>query len=198
VVAAGEVDAGDLQVAAIDVALVERDAAIGCYLLVCAAAHAIIGAFNDCIAFAVREARRAVFCVVDGAPDICFGLDKRLVPVGIELRDVRCGTIFRDGGVLVERVGIVHRCCVVLQRELPIAYVVVGVLIFLAADCGLRQFGAGVMSKGIVHHRTLPCRIAGGGTAKDIVSIGALRYKGGARLAPAGAGGWSKPLCPAA
>ena len=53
--AAGEVDAGNLQVIAVDVALVERDATIDAHLLVRAAAHRIVGAFHDRVAFTIRE-----------------------------------------------------------------------------------------------------------------------------------------------
>lgn len=69
VVVSGEVDAGNLQVAAIDVALVERYAAIGCYLLVGAATHGIVGAFDHRVAFAVRESHGAILRVVGGRPD---------------------------------------------------------------------------------------------------------------------------------
>ena len=51
----GKVEGCYLQVIAIDVALVERDAAIGCYLLVCAAAHAVIGALNNRAAVFICE-----------------------------------------------------------------------------------------------------------------------------------------------
>ena len=62
--AAGEVDAGNLQIASIDVALVERDAAIDAHLLVSAAPHRIVGAFYDRVAFAVGEGHGAVLIVV--------------------------------------------------------------------------------------------------------------------------------------
>ena len=62
---AGEVDASDLQVAAIDVALVERYTAVDRYLLVGAAPHRIVGAFHDRVAFAIREAHGTIFGVVD-------------------------------------------------------------------------------------------------------------------------------------
>ena len=64
VVATGEVDAGNLQVIAIDVALVERDATIDAQLLVSAAPHRIVGAFHDRIAFTVGERHGAVLGVV--------------------------------------------------------------------------------------------------------------------------------------
>ena len=44
--AAGEVDAGNLQIASINVALVERDAAVGAYLFVAAAPLAVVGAMS--------------------------------------------------------------------------------------------------------------------------------------------------------
>jgi hypothetical protein len=68
VMAASEVDAGNLQVTAIDVALVERDAAIDAHLLVRAAPHRIVGAFHDRIAFTIREGHGAVLGVVSALP----------------------------------------------------------------------------------------------------------------------------------
>ena len=66
VVAAGEVDSGDLQVASVDEAAVECYAAVGAHLFVAAAALAVVGAFHHGIAFAIRESNRAIFCVVEG------------------------------------------------------------------------------------------------------------------------------------
>ena len=66
--AAGEVDAGNLQIASIDVALVKRDAAIDAHLLVRAAAHRIVGAFYHGVAFAVGEGHGAVLGVVSALP----------------------------------------------------------------------------------------------------------------------------------
>ena len=63
---AGEVNAGNLQVAAINVALVQSDAAVDCHLLVGAAAHGIVLTFHDRVAFRVGESDRAVFSIVDG------------------------------------------------------------------------------------------------------------------------------------
>ena len=64
VMAACEVDAGNLQIASIDVALVKRDAAIDAHLLVSAAAHRIVGAFHNRVAFTIREGHGAVLGVV--------------------------------------------------------------------------------------------------------------------------------------
>jgi len=64
-VAAGKVAAGNLQVAAIDVALVERYTAVDRYLLVGATPHRIVGAFHHSVTFRVGETHGAIFGVVD-------------------------------------------------------------------------------------------------------------------------------------
>ena len=58
--AAGEVDAGNLQIAPIDVALVERDAAIDAHLLVRAAAHRIVGAFHHSAGVSIEAPRESI------------------------------------------------------------------------------------------------------------------------------------------
>ncbi len=60
-IAAGEVDAGNLQIATVDVALVQSDTAVGCHLLVRAAPHRIVGAFHHRVTFRVDEGHRAFF-----------------------------------------------------------------------------------------------------------------------------------------
>ena len=98
VVAAGEVDAGDLQVTAVQITLVQRDGAVGGYLLEAAAAQAIIGAGNHGVGGFIGEADGAVLCIVDGGPDAGLGLDERLVTVGIEDgREAEVCFIFRTG-----------------------------------------------------------------------------------------------------
>ena len=64
-VAAGEVDAGNLQIATVDVALVERYTAVDCHLLVGSAPHRIVGAFHHSAGVGIRECNRAIFGVVD-------------------------------------------------------------------------------------------------------------------------------------
>ena len=76
-VAAGEVDSGDLQVASVDEAAVECYAAVGAYLFVAAAALTVVGAFHHDVALAVGEAHGAVLRVVDGGPDTGIGFDAR-------------------------------------------------------------------------------------------------------------------------
>ena len=66
--AAGEVDAGNLQIASIDVALVERDAAIDAHFLVSAAALRVVGAFHHGAGVGIREDHGAVLGVVSALP----------------------------------------------------------------------------------------------------------------------------------
>ena len=82
---AREITAGDLQVAAVEVALVQRDIAVHRDLLRGAAAHGIIFAVDACAAAAVhlREVRRAVLGIVADGPDAGAGLHARLVAIRI-------------------------------------------------------------------------------------------------------------------
>ena len=84
VVATGEVDAGDLQVTTVQVALVQRNDAIHCNHLEAAASHAVVGAGNYSSGSLIGEADGAVLCIVDGRPNAGLGLDARLVAIGIE------------------------------------------------------------------------------------------------------------------
>ena len=79
-VAAGKVAAGNLQVASIDVALVQSDTAVDCHLLVRAAAHGVIGTFHHHVTFRVGEAHGAVFRVVDRAAQMSAELYDTCVP----------------------------------------------------------------------------------------------------------------------
>ena len=177
VIAASEVDAGDLQVFPVNIALVECDAAVDGHFLVGAAALAVVRAFHHGVVITVGEGNRSIFGVVDGRPDTCFGLDECLVAIGIELRDECSGTVLADGGVLIECVGIVHGDIIAFCGLLPVADVVVGVLVVCAVDCGRGQLGAGIMSEGVVHDLAVAGGIASGGTAKDVVCILTLCHK---------------------
>ena len=129
VMTTGEIHASNLQVAAVEITMVECHAAVGCYLLVGAASHGIIGAFHHRAAVSVREAHRAILRIVHSAPDAGLSLDERLVSIGIVLRHEGGDTILRDGGVLVERAGIVQGNIVSFSGLLPVANVVVGVFV---------------------------------------------------------------------
>ena len=65
-VAASEVVAGNLQVTTIDVALVERYAAVDGHFLIRAAAHGVVCTLDHGVAITVGEGDRAFFGVVDG------------------------------------------------------------------------------------------------------------------------------------
>ena len=70
-VAAGEVNAGNLQVASVNIALVQRDITIERDAFVSAAAHGIITAVHaghGDICMHGGEIRRAVFCIVRDSP----------------------------------------------------------------------------------------------------------------------------------
>ena len=97
VVAAGEVTAGDLQVASIEVSLMERYFSVYCYLFGGAAAHVVIGTFDDRVRLRIVEAYGAVFGIVGDAPDTCGGFHQRLVAIGIE-----GGGEITHGGVLIQ------------------------------------------------------------------------------------------------
>ena len=179
---AGEIHTSDLQVATIDIALVKRYTAVGCHLLIRATPHGIVGAFHDRVAFAIRECNRTILCIVHSAPDTGFRLDKRLISIGIELRDERSTPVYGNGGVLIERIGIVHGDLAILQREFTIAYVIIGVLVILAADRSFHQFGAGIVGKSIVHNCPLSSGITGGRSPEGVVAVLALSHQSRATM----------------
>ncbi len=99
---AGEVAAGDLQVASVQIAPVERYCAVDGYFLEAAAPHAVIGAGDHGAGGFIGEADGAVFCVVDGSPDAGFGLYRCLIAIGIEDgREAVVCFILRAGDVRV-------------------------------------------------------------------------------------------------
>ena len=103
--AAREVERGDLEVASVDVSLVERYCTVYRHLLIRSASHAVVGAFHHGVAFRIGEAYRAIFDVVDDLPDTRFRFDAGLVAVSIEERSEGSFLILLNGGVLVERIG---------------------------------------------------------------------------------------------
>ena len=158
VVAAGEVNAGDLQVTTVQVTLVQRDCAVGGYLLEAAAPHGIVGALNYRAGVGVGEAHRTVFSVVDSRPDAGLGLDARLVTVSVE--DGREGEVSvilgaRDVRVLVKLVSLVEGVIACLHRHTAIAHVVVVIAVSFAIHLSTGEFGAGVVDERIVHHVAL-------------------------------------------
>ena len=181
-IAAGEVERGDLEVASVDVSLVERYCTVYRHLLIRSASHAVVGAFHHGVAFRIGEAYRAVFGIVDDLPYTCFRFDAGLVAVCIEERGKCRFLILLNGGVLVERIGNVGRGFVSLRCRDAIADVVVMVLISLTVHLCSRQFGAGIVGESIIHYRTFAGGIAGGGAAEGVVHILTLRHEGGASV----------------
>ena len=181
-IAAGEVTAGDLQVASVEVSLVQRYCTVACHLLICSASHAVVGAFHYGVAFRIGEAYRAVFGIVDDLPDACFRFDAGLVAVCIEERSEGSFLILLNGCVLVERIGGVGGGFVTLRCCGAVANVVVIVLIILAVHLCCRQFGAGIVGESIIHYRAFAGGIAGGGAAEGVVHILTLRHEGCASM----------------
>ena len=176
-VAASEVTTGDLQIASVEVALMERDVSVYCYLLGGAAPHVVVGTFDDGVAFCVGEAHGAVFGIVNHSPDTCGGFHQRLVAIGIE-----GGGEITHGGVLIQLIsgiicGYVAFCCCF---SIPDIVVVVDVVI--AVDGGGGELAAVVVAEGVVLHRALARGVAGGGAPERVVAVLALCHESGAAM----------------
>ena len=158
VVGAGEVAAGYLEITTVEVALVKGDASVYCYLFGGAAAHAVIGAFDDGVRLRVGEAHRAVFGIVGDAPDTCGGFHQRLVAVGIE-----GGGEITHGGVLIQVIRrVVGDCLRYFLCRGSIADVIVVVGVVTVVDGGGGEFTPVVIAEGVVLHRALAGGVAGG------------------------------------
>ena len=103
VVAAGEVNAGNLQVTTVQIALVQRDGAVYGYLLEAATAHGIVGAFNDRAGVIVHEAHGAVFGVVDYPPNACSCLYHCLIATGIRRPLHPAGVVCSNPATLIKQ-----------------------------------------------------------------------------------------------
>jgi len=177
VVAAGEVAAGDLQVATVEVSLVERDAAVYCYLFGGAAPHVVVGTFDDGVAFCVDEVHWAVFGIIGDAPDARGGFHQRLVAVGIE-----GGREITHVGVLVQRLGgvicgyIAFCCCF----SIPDVVVIVGRI--TSDDGGGGEFAAVVVAEAIIFHRALARGVADSRAAEGVIAVLTVGYQSGATM----------------
>ncbi len=161
-VAAGEVDAGDLQVTTVQVTLVQRDGAVDGYLLEASAAHAVVRAGDHGAGGFIGEADGAILCVVDGSPNAGFCLDACLVTIGIEDgREAEVGFIFCTGDVrvLVQRIScVLCAAChagALFESGGAVAHVVVVIAVGFTIHLCTGKLGAGVVHEGIVHHVTL-------------------------------------------
>ncbi len=106
VVAAGEVTAGDLQVAPVDVLLEERYCTVYRHFLIRSTPRAVVGTFHHSVAFRVGKAYRSGFGIVDNLPDTRFRFDAGLDAVCIEERGEGGFLILLYGGVLIERIAV--------------------------------------------------------------------------------------------
>jgi len=165
---ASQVAAGNLEVAAINIALVERNAAVDRHLLGSPAAHVVVGAFHSSAAIRIAEQRGTILRIVSNGPDARACLHERLIARIVEGRYE-----VPDGGVLIQTV-----CCIGsyslsgFLSSLAIADVIVIVGIALAGDRGSGQLAAVVVGEGIAHALSIARCAAGGGAAKRIVGIG--------------------------
>ncbi len=186
VAGAGEVATGDLEVAAVDVALMEGDVTVGCHLLGGAAAMGVVAAFDDrCLVF-TGEANGAVFRVVLHTPDTGGGLDQRLIAICIEGGSEDRFLVLLDGCILIKFIGRV-RCTACHAGALfesggAVADVVVGVAVVDAVDCGAGQFGAGVVHEAVVYRLAVSGGAASERAAECVVGIGTLGHEGGAAM----------------
>ena len=87
------------------------------------------------------------------------------------MRDERSAPVLSNGGVLIERIGIVHGGLAILQREFTVPYVIIGVLVILAVDSSYHQLGAGVVLEDIVHNSSLSGGITGGRSPEGVVAV---------------------------
>ncbi len=180
-VAAREVDAGNLQVASINIALVQCDITIERDALVGAAAHGVIRAVyanHVVIGGHGREIRRAIFAVVGDGPFTRGCFYPCLITIGIELGDKDTLCILGNAGVLVERIRCIDGGVFTLHSKLAVADAIVGIAVRNAIDTGTAQLGAGVMGKNIIHHSTLTSSIAGSRATEGVIAVLALHHEG--------------------
>ena len=174
VAAAGEVAAGNLQVASVEVTLMKRYAAIDCHLFGGTAAHVIVAALDDGVAFRVGEAHGAVFGIVGDGPGTRGGFHKCPVIGGIE-----GGCEITDSRVLVEVVGRVvgdYFRCFLCRVSVADVIVVVGVV--AAADGGGGELAAVVVAEGVGYRLSVSGGASGNRAPRSIVAVGAACHSG--------------------
>ena len=185
-VTAGEITTGDLQVATVDVTLVQRDTAVDCNLLRGAATHVVVLAMHGGDGAVNRLAgkiHRAVFGIVAHRPNTGGGLHAGLVASFIVGWDEVGDIIHREHGVLVERVALVAGDFFrVFLRGGAVADIVVGVAIAAVVDGGAGELAAGIVAKAVSHRLIIAGGAAGERAAERVVSVGALHQTGAAAL----------------
>lgn len=109
-----EVYRGDLLVAPVEVAFMFYDGAVFRDLPEPAAAHVVIAAGDD--GGPTGEFNGLVKKVIVHGPNACGRLDEGLVPIGVIGGVEWRGSLFRDGGVLVQGIGLVGLCSSILRH----------------------------------------------------------------------------------
>ena len=108
VVATGKVYTGNLQVTAVDVALMERYGPVGHNLFKGSEAHGVVCALDGgyrAVLIHARQVCRAVFRIIGNGPVTSLRLNLRLVAIGIKHRDEKRVFILANHHILVERIG---------------------------------------------------------------------------------------------
>ena len=154
VVAAGEVDAGHLQIAAVDVALLKRDIIADGDHLGGAAAHVVVLTMhggNGAVCRLAGEVRGAVLSVVADGPDAGGSLHAGLVAIRIVLRlEVDVAT-HRECGVLVEVISHIPRATchagAVFDSGGAVADIIVVVSVGAVVDGGGGEFAAVIIAE---------------------------------------------------
>ena len=142
VMAAGKLDACNLQITTVDVALVQRDAAVYYHLLICAAAHSIVSTFDNSStdSFYASESYRPIFCIVFNLPYACSCFQQDLITIGIEL-----GNKITNRCVLVQFI-----CCIGFTLcDDSVTDVIVAVRVLVNAQGCSGQFASRVVFKAI-------------------------------------------------
>ena len=179
-VAAREVEGCDLQVAPVEVVLVEGDYSVDGYFFHVAPPHVVVAVFDDGVAVLAGEADGAVVgVVVDGPfPRLC--LEGGLIAVGVVGGEEGFRRILPDGGVLVEVVGVVRGFEVFFLRGFAVAYVVISISVLVGSQGRAGEFASSVVGEGVLPGGCLPGAGAGGGAAECIVGVASKDDSGGA------------------
>ncbi len=156
----------------------ERDGSVYCYLFGGAAAHVVVGAFDDRVRLRTGEAHGAVFGIVSYSPDTRGGLYECLVTGGIV-----GGSEITDSRVLVEVVGrVVGDFFRYFLCRVSVADVIVVVGISPIIHGGGGELTTVVVAEGVVDGCTVSGGVSGNRAPRSIVGIGAACHAGVAAL----------------
>ena len=183
-----QVAASDLQIAPVDVAVVQRHRAVGGDFLHVSSTLVIVAAFDYGRAFCLglRETHRPVVGVILYRPNARGGFHPCLVAVGVVRRHEggfqsgggRVESGAGDAGVLVQVVGGVGEFLGQFLRRLAVADVVVVIAVAVRSQGGGSKFTAAVVGEGIVAGGFLPGRGTGDGAGERIVRVAPADHGG--------------------